>query len=118
MNQYLVDYKAFCRSTAVYPNKDTGDIREFMYLALGLNGEAGEVAEKIKKAYRDGLGLESFTKETLGEMVLKELGDVLWYAARLADVFGYSLIDVIDANIEKLSARKENQTLHGSGDNR
>lgn len=80
------------------------------YYALGLNGEAGEASEKIKKYYRDG------TIDPAG--LAAELGDTLWYLARLADTFGIRLADVATGNISKLTARAATSTLHGSGDNR
>jgi NTP pyrophosphatase (non-canonical NTP hydrolase) len=95
---------------AVYPEKDTGNKGEFAYLALGLTGEAGEVAEKIKKYIRDDF-LD-------GELVAKELGDVLWYLTRLADALRFNLHDVAAWNIEKLQDRQERGKLQGSGDER
>ena len=81
-----------------------------MYPALGLAGETGEVCEKIKKEFRDG---------ELDEEGLKlELGDVLWYLARVATEYGFSLGDVAMANVEKLEGRRERGTLQGSGDKR
>lgn len=80
------------------------------YYALGLNGEAGEASEKIKKYYRDGV-LNT-------EALAKELGDTLWYLTRLGTVAGVSLEDVARGNIEKLTARLKTGTIHGSGDSR
>lgn len=81
-----------------------------IYPTLGLCGEAGEVAEKIKKFKRDGV-LD--TKE-----VAKELGDVLWYVANLAGDLGYTLSQIAQMNVEKLTDRAERNVLSGSGDNR
>ena len=78
--------------------------------ALGLTGEAGEVSEKIKKLFRD--------KRIDDDAVLKELGDVLFYTVALSNIFGGSLIKIIELNMEKLNARVKNGTLQGSGDNR
>ena len=78
--------------------------------ALGLTGEAGEVSEKIKKLFRDN--------RIDDEAVLKELGDVLFYTVALSNIFGGSLIKIIELNMEKLNARVKNGTLQGSGDNR
>lgn len=89
--------------TAVYPEDSAVN-----YLALGLNGEAGEVAEKIKKSIRDDKELE----------LEKELGDVLWYLARLADELGYDLSEVAETNLDKLLDRQERGKIHGDGDNR
>ena len=78
---------------------------------LGLTGEAGEVAEKIKKLFRD-------SSKFSDEEVLKELGDVLFYVTALSNIFGGNLIKIIELNMEKLNERVKNGTLQGSGDNR
>jgi NTP pyrophosphatase (non-canonical NTP hydrolase) len=78
--------------------------------ALGLTGEAGEVSDKIKKLFRDN--------RIDDDAVLKELGDVLFYTVALSNIFGGSLIKIIELNMEKLNARVKNGTLQGSGDNR
>lgn len=103
-------YQQEALSTAVYP-------REYgiIYPALGLAGEAGEVADKIKKAIRDKNG--RFDAQTLEDIML-ECGDVLWYIAALAREAGYSLNDIARLNIDKLKARRERGTLHGNGDKR
>lgn len=77
---------------------------------LGLVGEAGEFAEKVKKVIRDG----TFDRE----LILKELGDVVFYAAALANYFGSDLQEVIDINVTKLEDRKARNKLQGSGDDR
>lgn len=82
------------------------------YCALGLTGEAGEVAEKIKKYYRDGAPVG------FKESLCKELGDVLWYAAMLGKFFEIDLESIGVVNIDKLAKRKAENKLHGSGDNR
>ena len=85
-----------------------------MYNALGMNGEAGECAEKVKKAARDGVvDYAAYRTE-----VCKELGDVLWYLSQLARDFGFTLQDVADANLAKLRDRASRNVLGGSGDNR
>ena len=78
--------------------------------ALGLTGEAGEVSEKIKKLFRDN--------RIDDDAVLRELGDVLFYTVALSNIFGGSLIKIIELNMEKLNERVKNGTLQGSGDNR
>lgn len=86
-----------------------------MYLSLGLCGEAGEVAEKVKKVVRDKMG-EPTSEDIQG--IAYELGDCLWYLAVLADRIGYSLQDVAVMNIDKIRQRAKNGTLGGSRDNR
>ena len=103
-------YQQWTISTAIYPGAGTGNDAELSYLGLGLNGEAGEVADKIKKHLRDG-------KLDIGGIVY-ELGDVCWYVARLAESLGYSLEDVLEINHSKLESRKTRDVLTGSGDER
>lgn len=107
------EYQDKSRKTALYPN--LGLQHPFTYVVLGLVGEAGEIAEKIKKVLRDKGGVVD--DATKGELK-KELGDVLWYIAQLATEFGLSLDEVAAQNIEKLYSRMERGVLHGSGDNR
>lgn len=78
---------------------------------LGLVGEAGEVAEKVKKLIRDA---SKFSNEDIA----KELGDVLFYTVALGNIYGYTLQEIIDLNTKKLNSRKDRGTLKGSGDNR
>lgn len=85
------------------------------YPTLGLCGEAGEVAEKVKKVIRDDGS--RFTPETIGAIEL-ELGDVLWYAAQLANELNIDLGRAAQRNLDKLTFRQQRGTLQGSGDNR
>ncbi len=105
------EYQQKSRQTALYPNKDNN----FIYPTLGLVGEAGEVAEKIKKVIRDNDGIITSEKK---EEIKKELGDVLWYVSNLAYELNIELEDVAQGNIEKLFSRMERDKLHGDGDNR
>lgn len=105
------DYQLQSRKTALYPNQGNN----YIYPTLGIAGEAGEVAEKIKKVIRDDKGIISAEKK---EEIKKELGDVLWYISQLSSELGIELEDVAKANIEKLLSRLERGTLKGSGDNR
>lgn len=82
------------------------------YVLLGLCAEAGEVADKFAKAVRDG------TPKDFETAVAKELGDLLWFVAMLADDLGYNLDTIAQQNLEKLAARKKAGTIQGSGDNR
>jgi len=88
---------------------------EVFHLLLGLSGEAGEIAEKTKKIVRDQDS--DFSKLDLVDLK-KELGDVLWHVAVLADYFGITLEDIGDTNIKKLASRLERGVISGSGDNR
>jgi|TARA_R110002124_G_scaffold49146_4_gene144448 NTP pyrophosphatase (non-canonical NTP hydrolase) len=78
---------------------------------LGLVGEAGEVAEKVKKLIRDK---HKFTPEEIAS----EIGDVIFYGTSLGMIFGFNLGDIIRMNVEKLDSRQERGVLQGSGDNR
>ena len=103
-------YQAAAKETAIYP-KETG----ILYTTLGLTGEAGEVADKVKKIIRDHGGEMD---DDARESIMLELGDVLWYVANLTTELGYTLRDVAGANIKKLSDRQQRNKLHGSGDTR
>jgi NTP pyrophosphatase (non-canonical NTP hydrolase) len=105
------EYQEKSRKTAFYPNVGSN----FVYPTLGLSGEAGEVAEKIKKVLRDKNGI--LDKETKAD-IEKELGDVLWYVSQLSSELGVSLDDIAEKNIEKLYSRMERGVLSGNGDNR
>jgi NTP pyrophosphatase (non-canonical NTP hydrolase) len=88
---------------------------EFMHLVLGLVGEAGEIAEKVKKLVRDN---NSDLAQLDRDDMAAELGDVLWYTAVLANFLGLSLDDVAQRNIDKLTDRQRRAVIGGSGDNR
>jgi NTP pyrophosphatase (non-canonical NTP hydrolase) len=105
------EYQKKSRKTALYPGVGSN----FVYPTLGLAGEAGEVAEKVKKIIRDDGGeiLPEKKKE-----ISKELGDVLWYVSQIATEVGLSLDDVAKENIEKWYSRLERGKIGGSGDNR
>jgi NTP pyrophosphatase (non-canonical NTP hydrolase) len=105
------EYQEKSRKTALYPDKDNN----FVYPTLGLSGEAGEVAEKIKKVIRDKGGV---IDDETREAIKKELGDVLWYVAQLATELGLSMDNIAEKNIEKLYSRLERGVLKGNGDNR
>ena len=98
------EYQEFARSTAAYPEDC-----KIVYPTLGLCGEAGEVAEKIKKHMRDGRSLVG---------VGLELGDVLWYISALADDLGVTLDEIAQANVDKLESRMRRNKISGDGDNR
>ena len=106
----LNEYQQHALETAIYPEN-----RKIIYPTLGLTGEAGEVADKVKKVIRDN-NLQ-FTDERKRE-IAKELGDVMWYCATLAHDLGYRLDEIARMNVEKLRSRLERNRIQGSGDNR
>ncbi|PIR93676.1 hypothetical protein COT97_05385 [Candidatus Falkowbacteria bacterium CG10_big_fil_rev_8_21_14_0_10_39_11] len=105
------DYQKIFRQTAIYPNKGNN----YIYPVLGLAGETGEVADKIKKIIRDQGGVINSDNK---EEIKKELGDILWYLAQLSTELNISFNDVALANLQKLYSRLKRDRLGGSGDNR
>ena len=104
----MVDFNSYQRSavtTAIYP-----DQHKITYPALGMAGEAGEVANKVKKIMRDG----TFDREAIAD----EVGDCLWYIAALSRDLNINMHDLAMKNLEKLYGRKARGTLQGSGDKR
>lgn len=110
-NMDLNSYQTSALQTAIYPNMSFN----FAYPALGLVGEAGEVADKLKKVIRDNNGELT---DPVRDAVAKELGDVLWYLAVLAYELDYDLNTIAQGNLDKLASRQERGVLTGSGDNR
>jgi NTP pyrophosphatase (non-canonical NTP hydrolase) len=108
----IEEYQLGTAETAVYPGQ--GEVLGLLYVGLGL-GEAGELQGKIKKILRDDNGVITDEKR---EVILDELGDVLWYCARIADELGTGLEDVAMNNLAKLHDRAKRGVLKGSGDNR
>ena len=107
----LNEYQELAMKTAIFPKRDS-----YSYTALGLAGEAGEIANKVKKFIRDGYDKEELVAKQ--NEVLDELGDVLWYVAAVAEVMGSNLEAVAKDNLWKLAERQRNGTLRGSGDKR
>ena len=107
----LNQYQDKSRATARYP--DVGN--NLIYPTLGLAGEAGEVADKVKKVLRDKNGIFGDVEK---EELIMELGDVLWYIAQLSRELGFDLEQVAKSNLRKLSSRSERGKISGSGDNR
>ena len=97
-------YQEEAKKTAIFPAN-----KALEYLSLGLVGEAGEVANKVKKIIRD--------KKIDGDLS-GEIGDVLWYCAMLADYLDVNLGKIMENNLDKLRSRKERGVLGGSGDKR
>src|SRR5271163_2411295 len=106
----LAEYQRLSRRTAEYPREAW-----LVYPALGLAGEAGEVAEHAKKVIRDDAG--AITDERRAAMA-KELGDVLWYVSQLASELGLQLEEIARLNLDKLLSRQRRGVLSGSGDER
>ena len=105
------DYQAKTNKTAIYPDRG----HNFVYPVLGMLGEAGEVAEKIKKVWRDKNNIVSDEDKL---EIKKEMGDVLWYLSQLASELEISFDDVASTNILKINSRLDRNKLHGDGDNR
>jgi NTP pyrophosphatase (non-canonical NTP hydrolase) len=107
----ISEYQELSRRTATYPG--AGD--NIVYPTLGLAGEAGEVAEKVKKVLRDDDGVMSHERR---EALAGELGDVLWYVAQVATEAGLDLEEIAQGNLDKLLSRQRRGVLSGSGDSR
>lgn len=106
MEVEIDEYIQFVKGMKVYPERHA-----IIYPTLGIVGEGGEIAEKVKKWLRGDRELDK-------RELVKEAGDVLWYITSLADDLGYSLRDVMEINMEKLTSRKERGVQKGDGDNR
>lgn len=104
-------YQAESRKTALYPTIG----HPIIYPVLGLANEAGEVAGKVKKIFRDGEG--QITDE-IRQALKAELGDVLWYLVQVCTELDLTLQEVAEANLDKLFDRLERQQIRGNGDNR
>jgi NTP pyrophosphatase (non-canonical NTP hydrolase) len=104
------------KGTKLFTQDADGTFREVvgLYNSLAMNGEAGEEAEKIKKAARDGVKDPAEHRHNVG----LELGDVLWYISQTARDFGYTLDEIANMNLAKLRSREARGVLSGSGDNR
>lgn len=87
----------------------------FLEKILGLAGEAGEAADKVKKILRDKGGYASGEDRAA---LVKELGDVLWYVANVARYLNVDLSEIAKGNIDKLESRRKRNKLHGEGDER
>ena len=107
---HLNEYQKQAKKTFLMDEKsDLG----LYYLTMGLTGEAGEVANKVKKVLRN-----DYTLEEAREKIRDELGDVLWYVAVLSSAIGYSLGTVAQHNLVKLEYQHKNNKIHGDGDDR
>ena len=132
---HMNDYQHLASRTAIYPGKGTAF--GLWYCLTKLNGEAGEAAEHVGKAFRDDGLIEFVGKQenhdagrtetviVINELtperrasLAKELGDDLWYIAAAARELGFTLTEIASMNLEKLADRSERNALQGSGDNR
>jgi NTP pyrophosphatase (non-canonical NTP hydrolase) len=109
----LQEYAEFTLTTARW-NRVVDDF-SIAYLALGLVGEAGEVANKVKKFYRDD---EEYLSPERRHEIAQELGDIMWYLTSLCNELGVSLTHIMELNVEKLTSRKERNVIKGDGDDR
>tara|TARA_R110000772_G_scaffold150855_1_gene261585 strand:- start:77 stop:451 length:375 start_codon:yes stop_codon:yes gene_type:complete len=112
-DKYKMDFNKYQEtavSTAIYP-----DTHRILYPALGMAGEAGEVANKVKKIIRDGT---DNLPEDWKDQLASEIGDVLWYCAALSNDIGIPLARIATQNRDKLLERKQKGTIGGSGDKR
>lgn len=127
------EYQKKAHETAQYPididlwktnNEGIPEIKEelpWIYPALGLAGESGELLNKLKKVIRDQngiIGIDDLVYKITDTTIIDELGDILWYVAELSGILGISLDWVATKNINKLLNRAKNGTIKGSGDNR
>lgn len=117
-----IDVTGFDEYQEVSAETDLGNIGgrknlnpEWMYYVLGIGGETGELLEKIKKLFRDSDGYPRMDQK---KDILKEMGDIMWYMARLCDQLGMPFSHVPKMNIKKLFSRMDRNKLQGDGDNR
>lgn len=108
----LEEYEKQALTTVI---KTDSEFRDLLHWVLGINGEAGEIAEKVKKIIRDKNAVVS---EADKQELAKEVGDVLWYLAVFAHHLGVPLETIAQQNLDKLQSRKKRGVLQGSGDNR
>lgn len=106
----LWDYQQWVESVAIYPEHFG-----VMYTVTGLAGEAGELAGKVGKVYRDKNG--DFSPEDVQD-IKKELGDVLWMIGGICNEFNIDMQEVMELNVRKIEDRKARGKITGSGDNR
>ena len=105
------EYQSRACETAIFPKKQAME-----YLTLGLTGEAGEIANKVKKFIRDGAAKDEYLAKRIE--IGYEIGDVLWYCAVLAEELEMNLGHIMEKNLEKLADRHKRGKISGSGDHR
>jgi len=108
----LNEYQEKAKKTDLHTKVEANELD---YYLLGLASETGDVLGRIKYIYRDLGGKVTPTEK---EKIKKELGDLLWYLSAICDRFDFSLEDVAELNLKKLSNRMQNNTLHGEDPNR
>lgn len=106
-------YEQLARRTATFDGKQ--EEYKLMYLTLGIAGEAGEIAEKVKKLIRNDNGVLSDERR---EDLKQEIGDVLWYLSQLSRILGFSFSAAAEANVKKLADRAARNVIKSTGDNR
>ena len=112
------EYQKKAHETADYPSGTIGKDRhtvDYIYPALALSEEAGEVAGKFAKAVRDNQGVLDGERRL---QIEKELGDVLWFVAELCTVLNVDMGSIAQINLDKLASRKARGVIHGNGDDR
>ena len=107
------EYQEETKKSANYPNYGIEDKDIIPYLAIGLTGESGEIANKIKKIMRGDYNIVDARMA-----IANEIGDVLWYCSELAYQFGFELEEIAYLNIQKMKWREANNSVMGEGDNR
>ena len=105
------EYQSRACETAIFPKKQAME-----YLTLGLTGESGEIANKVKKFIRDGATKDEYLAKRIE--IGYEIGDVLWYCAVLAEELEMNLGHIMEKNLDKLADRHRRGKISGSGDNR
>lgn len=113
----MTEFDEYQKAIVKYDTYSKCELSEvgFVEKVLGLTGEAGETADKIKKILRDKNGALSDDDR---DAICKELGDVLWYLASIARYLDIPLSEVASLNVEKLEDRYQRNKIHGSGDER
>lgn len=106
------EYQKEALVTAVFTDDEFKDLSHWVF---GITGEAGEIAEKIKKIIRDK---DAIVSDEDKEELIKEMGDVLWYLAVFTKHLGFNFDEVGKRNIAKLRSRQARGKIQGSGDNR
>ena len=111
----LAVYQDLAETVDITSSTNNGLEPKWLSYVLGIGGETGELIEKIKKLFRDDDGMMS---EQRRNTIMAEMGDCLWYHARLASALGFSLNEVVERSMQKYISRQARGKVHGDGDNR